>query len=1063
MRRIELALTSHLANLKVFAIAGTLLLAATQPASARNDFSFRDFREQNPELGRHEARQAFKSEVRDLRQNSRVFQTPVSNTVPSADTVQVQIETRGNHADRVNNTLRNRSAQVNDSGQLLRLKSGLDLDLTSTQRNISLGKGLFADVDAVQITLGGETKTVHAGSLVSAAEYVAVKQVLDGGSQKVVIDRSGRASGGEVNLEAVASDRTALRASSLVIAEGVTTSGDFGRNSEFKLLGDLSNYGTLYAFSSDSGTKSGAIRAHDINNYKGATIDSSVDLTLDASGNLNNFGTISSTGSLTLTAAGAVNNSRGGSVKASGDINLQADAVNNQGTIESTGSNINLQGSTLALMNVDNNKGTLKALNGAINVRDASYSGAFDSYVDGGDLFSKEVNVHTGYGVANVYVNELTGVLNQYGSAAHIKADTDTLTLGTTCLTGDPTIYNTSGNINITADITVAENLVFVASGDIIVADNVDIFAGDASRGYEMNFIAGASFVPTGGGTDSPTVPPLTGAGGVDLNGKASKTGGGIIMGTNVTVTSRASNTSGDSNGDGILMVAFQGKTTNAGKVDISGATITTGGSGTGTNGSFFVLAAGTKGDVIKTGVIDTTGGSDDSNFEGLIGLYTVDIITEKRTFNPNIPDTGHVIYDANGVNISDYRLTGNNFSKGGNLIINDVIPGDDIKGRSMDLYGGGGVSILGQVNAFSLDPSPSGTSIDMVTNDAITSGPNGSLKSGSVIFLIATNVIGSSTQRIVTDAPDVEFFNNKGKDVWVQILGTGEVAITGLASSKGIIDVDASGRQVSSPFNLLSAGTVNIVADSLGGTNPFPGPPRRLNNIDAGVLNLHVLNGNIDNTNFGPVSAQFVTLTADNGSIGTNASLLAAPTGVKQMVLTAGNGGVFVNSASSNSISVSSSATGATTIFANGSLELLDVSSQAGDTTIQTSNGTLTVSGNVSAKDSLSIVNTNAKGKFAIDKNIVIATDGTAGGDGNILLSVGPNNSTPVSSLPANVTTNITGTGTVTITGGGIKAKSPNNVLIIPAEAGITVNNGLKSSNFTMGGGVQITATNNN
>jgi hypothetical protein len=60
-------------------------------------------------------------------------------------------------------------------------------------------------------------------------------------------------------------------------------------------------------------------------------------------------------------------------------------------------------------------------------------------------------------------------------------------------------------------------------------------------------------------------------------------------------------------------------------------------------------------------------------------------------------------------------------------------------------------------------------------------------------------------------------------------------------------------------------------------------------------------------------------------------------------------------------------------------------------------------------------------------------------------------------------VTTNITGTGTVTITGGGIKAKSPNNVLIIPAEAGITVNNGLKSSNFTMGGGVQITATNNN
>lgn len=1058
MRRVELGLTSRLANLRMFAVAGTLLLAASQPVMARNDFSFRDFREQNPELGRHEARQQFRSEVRELRQNTdRVLRDPVVNAVPSIDTVQVQAEVRGNVGHI--NALRNRSGQLNDSGQLIRLKNGLDLDLTSSQRNISLGKGLFGYVDSVQISIGNETKTLHAGSLVSAAEYVAVKQVLGEGSQKVVIDRNGRASGGEVNLEAVASDRTALRASSLVIAQGVTTSGDFGRNSEFKLLGDLSNYGTLYAFSSDNSKRSGAIRAHDINNYKGATIDSNVDLTLDASGNLNNFGTISSTGSLTLMAAGAVNNNKGGSIKATGDVNLQSDAVNNKGTIESTGSNINLQGSTLALMNVDNNKGTLKALNGAINVRDASYSGTFDSYVDGGDLLSKEVNVNTGYGVANVYVNELTGVLNQYGTAAHIMASTDTLTLGTTCLTGDPTIYNAAGNINITADISVAENLVFVASGDILVADNVDIFAGNATRGFEMNFIAGADFVPTGGGSNSPTVPPLTGAGGVDLSGKASKTGGGIIFGANTTVTSRASDTSGNTNGDGILMVAFQGKTANAGKVDMTGSTIKTGGSGTGTNGSLFVLAAGTKGDVIKTGVVDATGGTDYSNFEGQVGFFTVPIAVEKPLFDPNTPDTGHVVYDANGVRISQYRLTGgDDLSKSGNLVITDATAGDDIKGRIIDLYGSSSVNIQGQVRA--TDASGSFTTIDTTTYGVITNGPNGSLSAetaNATIFLIAakssSNAIGTAAAPIITDSADVQAFAEKGKEIFVNIVGTGLAQFAGLTTSKGTITVNAPTRDFQHTFDFLSAGTVNVTAGSLVG----------FRNVNTGVLNLHVLNGNIDNTNFGPVFAQIVTLAADNGSIGASNSLLATPQGIKSLDLTAGNGGVFVNSPSSNAISVLSNATGATTIFGNGNIQILGLTSGAGDAQVQTSSGTLTVSGNVSAKDSLSLVNTSDKGKFAIDKNVSIATDGTADGDGNIFLSVGPSNSTPVSPLPANVTTNITGTGTVSVTGGGIKAKSPNNVLIIPASADITINNGLKNTNFTMGGGVQITATNGN
>lgn len=1048
MKRIEFWLTSRLVGLKTFAVAGTLLIAANQPALARHDLSFRDFRTQNPELGRREVRQAFRAEFRDIRQASieSRSRSPRLETIPLIDTALLQPHAIGVarvDTPKVNNILRNRSAQVNANGQLLKLSSGIDLDLTSTARNISLGKSLFADGATVQINSGGQVKTVGAGSLVSAAEYVAVKQILAGEGQKINIDRGGRGVGGDVNLETIATDRTALRAASLVVPVNVTTSGDFGRHSEFRLLGDLNNYGTLQAYSSDSGRRAGTISAVDINNYKGASINSTVDLTLNASGSLNNAGTISSSGSLTLTAAGAVNNK--GAVTAGGDINLQASTIsNNKGTFESTGGNINLEGSSLALMNVDNHKGTLKALNGAINVRNSGYSGAFDSYVDGGDLFSQALNINSGEGIANVYVNELTGVVNQYGKAAHISATTENLNLGVTCLTGDPTIYN-NGNINVTADILVAENLVLVASGDIIVADNVDIQAGNATRGFEMNFIAGASFTPTGGGSDTPEIPPLAGAGGVSVSPKASKTGGGIIMGTNVTVTSRATSLVGDTDGDGVLMVAFQGKTANAGKVDVSGATITTGGSGTGANGSVYILAAGTKGDVIKTGVIDTSGGDPDAGTEGNIGLFTVNIITKSKTFGPG---GGPVVYDAAGVNISDFYFTGDKFSKSGNLIINDARVGSDLVGRSLDLYGGGLVSILGQGETYKF-------SVDTVSNNAITSGANGLLESAQTIFLIAPNAIGSSAQPIVTDAENVQsFLNGKGKDNYVRVVGSGNVQFQGLASGKGTISLDAPDRVVSAQNDFLSAGTVNIVADSLG----------FFDDVNAGFLSVDLLNGSFSNANFGTnVNATFVTLTAQNGGIGTDVSLLAVPNGAKNLFLDAGNGGIFINNNGTNALNIAAAfATGAITMFSNGNFTLAgDVSSGAGITNIQTSGASISINGSVSAKDYLSIVTTNDKGKIAIGKNVQITTEGTTPAHGSILISVGNNNIDPATQPIKNVVIDDQGTGAVTITGGGIKAKSPNNVLTILDSANIHINNGLKAGNLTMGGGVLITADN--
>ena len=349
-------------------LGGTILLTSAEPARAghqgQHSVGFREFRLQNAGLDRHSARRMFIANRRSDR---------VEKTIQPIDTIRVQnltsarelrVEHRLARIDMFNG--RQQSLQVNHNGAVVRLNSGINLDLTSGDQNIVLGKNLFSDsVSSVQINVGGETKTVSAGSHVTAAEYVAAKQMLTGQSQSVVINRAGAASGGSIDLGALTQDNDVMRASNLVVSSNVTTSGDFGKHSDFRLKGDLINFGTVNVFSSDSNIRSGALHAQDIDNHSGGLINSTVDLTLEASGNLNNAGTISSSQSLTLLAGGSINNS--GRINATRDVNLQTSMINNHGQIQSTSANLNLDSPATTALSVNNSNGTLSALAGAIN------------------------------------------------------------------------------------------------------------------------------------------------------------------------------------------------------------------------------------------------------------------------------------------------------------------------------------------------------------------------------------------------------------------------------------------------------------------------------------------------------------------------------------------------------------------------------------------------------------------------------------------------------------------------------------------------------------------------
>ncbi len=726
-------------------MCGSLLLGgAMQPAMAEHDHpTFREFREQNSNLDRREIRQLFRATYNG-RSTGGASQplhiTPKVDSINAANPHHVILN--DNVANRINHReaklLRGGMQQIGDD--VVRLRSGVALDLSSADKNIVLGENLFKSVGSVEITVGNEKQTFAAGSKATAAEYIAIKQALSSNSgQQLLIDQSGIASGGSVDLTQITADNDPMRAASLTVASGVTTYGDFSKRSDFRLTGDLNNYGTVVALSTSNAVRGGAIRAQDITNNEGATITSvrpealrnssaaRVDLTLDARGDLSNYGSITSSGDLTLLGGNSVTNS--GTVSAAESVNISAPNLNNSGNIAAAKGNVNIDGPATAALNVTNTGGTIAALNGAINVRTPEYNGTFNNNITGGDLLSKELNLHAGQATNNVDVNNLTGTISQTGLAGHVLASTDNLKIGSTCLTGDPTFYN-NGDIQISSDLIVGEKLTIIASGKIVKLNNVDIEARSNTGGFDITFIAGAKIVSTTGGSDSPTLPGIPGAqGSVTLDGTGS-TGVGIIQfGTGNIITSPTAG--GTGNGGNVSFYAFNNGGKGSGIVDINASTILTGGVGTGTNGDVTIVAGGNDdivgptplGQAVQVGVVNTTGGT------GSGGDLTITTAQPTST-------GGNIVYNADGSLAAGGALTAGTLNAAGSIA---QVTGKATVARDAKFTAG--KDILQATNTDTLFMSS--------FNSNVTLTANGNIGNGTLAPFIIEGFNGRITKRV--------------------------------------------------------------------------------------------------------------------------------------------------------------------------------------------------------------------------------------------------------------------------------------------------------------------------
>jgi hypothetical protein len=431
-------------------------------------------------------------------------------------------------------------------------------DLALNNSTAMFSAGSLAGFHNITIDIGGKQQQLSIDSKLTAAELVAAQQVLIGSKQEIVINAKGIGTGGYFDLDSstVAALGSAVGGSigALDISHGVTVIDSL---SSLNLVGSLVNQGTidLGAASGAKGQTLDSITAANISNGAGAVIASA-----PASSGL-------SITSIALDTTGTFSNS--GKISGVSDVNISAPTINNSGLISSTTGNVNLTGGG-GNLTVNGTGGTVQAAHGDINFNNAGYAGSGNVTVSGGNWLSQQFNVNDGGGANNVSVDQLTGQVNVTAGSSHVTAETSDLNLGTSNIAGDPTYFNTAGNITLTGTLATGEDLSIVASGNVIGNGAIITTGGNA-----LNIIAGANITNTAPTSTSFLPPPAGGtAAAVTVSNNASVTGkgsttGGYIDLSGVTLTGTTTNTASSvsTSGGGVLMVAYKGTGANSGSI----------------------------------------------------------------------------------------------------------------------------------------------------------------------------------------------------------------------------------------------------------------------------------------------------------------------------------------------------------------------------------------------------------------------------------------------------------------------------------------------------------------
>lgn len=488
------------------------------------------------------------------------------------------------------------------------------LDLSSAQCSVVAGK--LRGFQPVTIVVGGQAKNVTPSTMLTPAETVALKQVLNTGQQSIILDSSRTAAGGSF----VLNSSLMQRINSLVIPPGVTAVAAFSQSPAFTMSGDLTNAGIFCAVSTNPAISHVIINALNIFNSAGGILSTSfptagmcgitpavpqLSLTLTASNGIVNAGLIDSSAALTLDAGGTLTNTAAGRIQAFNDINLisRVGRFVNSGLISSQAGNLNFStGQILRNIRLDNAAGTLQAPDGRINIGTPCATDSFNIEVTGGNLLSREVNISSGAGDAILDVGAASGVVNVYANNVSIQTDTPSLRLGDLAVSQDPIIVN-SGSIDLSHSAPVRGSEFVVVAGENITSSSPSFDINTSSSNGNGGYVVLAAGAAATVGDYTVTITGRSGRGGdIDL---ANLTSSKVI-----NTCSTASHGGG---GGKVTLVAFSdtpGSSTGGHVFLPRTSTITTAGNGDRMNGDVLVIAEATgtpsRGESIAAGNINT-------------------------------------------------------------------------------------------------------------------------------------------------------------------------------------------------------------------------------------------------------------------------------------------------------------------------------------------------------------------------------------------------------------------------------------------------------------------------
>ncbi|MFA6270516.1 MAG: hypothetical protein WC657_04925 [Candidatus Paceibacterota bacterium] len=414
--------------------------------------------------------------------------------------------------------------------------------------------------------------------------------------------------------------------------------------------------------------------------------------------------------------------------------------------------NINTAAATLASnINFNNLSGKLSAQDD-INFRSAGNTSSADLNISGGDLLSSQLNINAGLGNAEIHVDQLTGVLNSYGSAAHVSANTSTLTLGEQCLVGDPTYFN-SGNIAIAGNITVGERLAIIASGNITNsgAGGYALTARNGSGvGQDITMIAGAAFTTSGAGAGVATVSGAPPAGAIPLGGTVNVTGG-TATGGNITLTTGAgvslidaSGTAGA--GGNVTLIAFSNAAGNGNGTIVLPTTsnINSSGSAGNSNGNIAIGAGRSSGAAavgMQLGSLTASGGATTTGGNITVALAQPTVSVGGVTYD----STGAI---SNGGSFAFPVATGTTDQR---IQIGAGVGQSIRSGGNVNLSAGGALTLnLGAVStqggSFTATSNGFGESINLNAGSISTAGGSVVLSAGDTLTLTSGSLNTSPT-----------------------------------------------------------------------------------------------------------------------------------------------------------------------------------------------------------------------------------------------------------------------------------------------------------------------------